>query len=1077
MDKLLKTSFVISVVLMGLLITNQKANALSVTWESEANTSGYIGPGKHAVVKLPSGIEVTLSNHGRFEWLDRKKKGGGLDVVSEETKVMFSNGTIDPNPPYNSMYELTCIDTEGLLETGTGTAPISGSVYGHVAYDGSDGEWVATVGGYMSEPFLYIEGQPVSLGNFEFQPAPTPEGMPEPYLIIDWDTGTSEMLNYEYLHADNLWLEDELTGERSDIIMQSVETGSFIFQEPTGPKVIFVASVKDNDGDGIQDDQSWVDWLEAEGYYNVDARPGNWIDPLDPNKIAELEAADLIIAGRGMATGEYDGDEVAKWNALSTPILCTNAWMIRSNRWVWMNSTAANKDAGSPLMMAWVPDHPIFKGVPLDSDGLVDVLDPTVASGNTSFLNDILDVGNGTLLAQSLGIYNTTWLAEWDAGVEYYEGAGQIASGKRILFMAGTQDDPYLTESGLNQPVGVFNLNEAGQQLLRNIIKYLVPVKPVDPGTDGLVAYYAMENDVNDSSDNGLNGTILGDPNFVAGYEGMALDLDGDGDYVDCGYDPLFDVTTNEITVSAWVTIRSIANQWAAIAAKGEYAWRLGNASLDPRFHFGISIWNSPDTASIDGVAAVGYDEWHHVAGMFDGSNIMVYLDGVLDVSVATTEPIGVNDKSMLIGNNPDDPVRYWDGLIDELKIYDRALSEGELLYLAGYREPVAPVAPVHSYTFEDGTANDSVGDAHGFLVDAVVVDGAMVTTAQDQWMEMPGDMIAMNTYPEVTIEAWYTPEAGANTGWSMLGYFGDSVNDLGSNGYFMTSARGDDKSRAAISIGDEATPWASESGADGPEYDDGLLHHMVSTINATDITLYIDGVLIASTPLAEHNMISGISQNFAYLAKGGYGGDPEWIGAIDEFNIYNKALSAAQIAVNYAAGPVKPVQIAVENASFELPGTEKQNNWDGGTNDKGTFVDVPGWSSDTMATDSGVETGWNATDGEWSGFLRGSDPSAWQLTSYVIGAEDVIELKVDAKNNWQATTLLITLYYDEAGARVAAASVECALTDDIQEFSVVLSAADVPEAAGKLLGIELDNVTPDVDSWLGLDNVRIFVK
>jgi len=37
-----------------------------------------------------------------------------------------------------------------------------------------------------------------------------------------------------------------------------------------------------------------------------------------------------------------------------------------------------------------------------------------------------------------------------------------------------------------------------------------------------------------------------------------------------------------------------------------------------------------------------------------------------------------------------------------------------------------------------------------------------------------------------------------------------------------------------------------------------------------------------------------------------------------------------------------------------------------------------------------------------------------------------------------------------------------------------VLSAADVPEAAGKLLGIELDNVTPDVDSWLGLDNVRL---
>ena len=162
--------------------------------------------------------------------------------------------------------------------------------------------------------------------------------------------------------------------------------------------------------------------------------------------------------------------------------------------------------------------------------------------------------------------------------------------------------------------------------------------------------------------------------------------------------------------------------------------------------------------------------------------------------------------------------------------------------------------------------------------------------------MEMPGDVIAMNTYEEVTIAAWYTPTAGANPGWSMLAYFGDSLNGLGSNGFFITTARADDKSRAAISIGDAATPWASESGADGPEYDDGLPHLMVSTINATDITLYIDGVLIASTPLSATNTISGISPNFAYLAKGGYSGDPEWIGAVQEFRIYNKALSVGQV-------------------------------------------------------------------------------------------------------------------------------------------------------------------------------------
>jgi hypothetical protein len=252
-----------------------------------------------------------------------------------------------------------------------------------------------------------------------------------------------------------------------------------IKQPEPGPKVIFVASVKDNDADGIQDDISWANWLTAEGY-DVDFRPGNWIDPLDPNKIAELEAADLIIAGRGMSTGEYDGDETAKWNALSTPILCTNAWMIRSNRWKWMNSSSANKDAGAPLMLVLDPTNPIFEGVPVDGDGLVEILDPTVGSGHTSFLTDILDVGNGTLIAQSLGIYNTTWIAEWAAGVEYYEGAGEIAGGKRVLFMAGTQDDPYtVPDSTLIMPVGVFNLNEAGQQLLRNIIAYLTAEEPV----------------------------------------------------------------------------------------------------------------------------------------------------------------------------------------------------------------------------------------------------------------------------------------------------------------------------------------------------------------------------------------------------------------------------------------------------------------------------------------------------------------------------------------------------------------------------------------------------------------------
>jgi hypothetical protein len=210
------------------------------------------------------------------------------------------------------------------------------------------------------------------------------------------------------------------------------------------------------------------------------------------------------------------------------------------------------------------------------------------------------------------------------------------------------------------------------------------PAESVDPGTEGLVAYYPLDGDVSDGSGNGNDGTIMGNPGFVDGVAGQAMDLDGDGDYVDCGDNPLFGMQeTNQITVATWVSIRSIPAAWAGIVAKGEHAWRMSNVNLDNRYHFGISFWDQP-TPSVDGVTVVGVDEWHHVAGVFDGANIMVYLDGALDASVETSTPIMANEFNVEIGRNPEGTDRTWDGLIDEVMVYNRALSAGEVLYLAG---------------------------------------------------------------------------------------------------------------------------------------------------------------------------------------------------------------------------------------------------------------------------------------------------------------------------------------------------------------------------------------------------------
>jgi hypothetical protein len=170
------------------------------------------------------------------------------------------------------------------------------------------------------------------------------------------------------------------------------------------------------------------------------------------------------------------------------------------------------------------------------------------------------------------------------------------------------------------------------------------------------------------------------------------------------------------------------------------------------------------------------------------------------------------------------------------------------------------------------------------------------------------------------------------------------------------------------------------------------------------------------------------------------------------------------------------PIAVVVENASFELPGVEKIKGWNGEGVAGTPAVDVPGWNSDTVVADSGVESDaqYPATDGIWTAFLKGADPSIWQLTNYVIEAEDVFELQVDARNTWQGTTLRIILFYDEQGIRVPVAFADAVVADEMQTLSLVFDVSEAPDAVGRKIGIELDNVTTTGDSWIGLDNVRL---
>jgi tetratricopeptide (TPR) repeat protein len=193
-----------------------------------------------------------------------------------------------------------------------------------------------------------------------------------------------------------------------------------------------------------------------------------------------------------------------------------------------------------------------------------------------------------------------------------------------------------------------------------------------------------------DSSGSGLDGRLMGDAQIISDPErGNVLSLDGEGDYVDCGNDLKFDIT-GEITISAWVKINKFDKRWHTIIAKGDTAWRLQRNRATDNIEFACTGLEVPSNrySAVLGERQMNDGKWHHIAGVYNGKKIYLYVDGELDVSVEATGRINTNGWKVLIGNNQQYPDREWNGLIDDVRIYSYALSEAEIKALNAGKEP-----------------------------------------------------------------------------------------------------------------------------------------------------------------------------------------------------------------------------------------------------------------------------------------------------------------------------------------------------------------------------------------------------
>jgi hypothetical protein len=201
--------------------------------------------------------------------------------------------------------------------------------------------------------------------------------------------------------------------------------------------------------------------------------------------------------------------------------------------------------------------------------------------------------------------------------------------------------------------------------------------------TNGLVSYWTFDEE--DTVGNTVkdiwgenDGTIVGEPQIVEGAVGEALDFDGVDDYVDCGNDDSLNIT-DEITIEFWIYPReNVQNRH--VVSKGE--WAAGGywvQHADPGNVGGIYFY-------LDGVyqsfiVPAGSSElnnWHHFMLTYDGSAVKSYKNGVLLNEAPATGKINEKDANFMISRYSAVDLHHIDGIIDEVRVYNRGLNEEE---------------------------------------------------------------------------------------------------------------------------------------------------------------------------------------------------------------------------------------------------------------------------------------------------------------------------------------------------------------------------------------------------------------
>jgi hypothetical protein len=218
----------------------------------------------------------------------------------------------------------------------------------------------------------------------------------------------------------------------------------------------------------------------------------------------------------------------------------------------------------------------------------------------------------------------------------------------------------------------------------------------------GLISWWKGDGNALDSV-GGNNGTLYNGTNYASGEVQQAFSFNGLNQWVEIPDSPSLN-PSNALTLETWVYVRGNPNtDLATIVTKfsttiGELnQYQLETHYANGLLNFRPLVYLADGYAYLDGKTIIQFNTWYHVAMTYDGSTLKLYVNGAFDGSVPGAGPIPAKAVPLRIGGPSAGP--WWfNGRVDEVSLYNRALSSSEVLaiYNAGAAgKCFAPVAPM----------------------------------------------------------------------------------------------------------------------------------------------------------------------------------------------------------------------------------------------------------------------------------------------------------------------------------------------------------------------------------------------